>query len=299
MNARKVTFLQKLLFFVIGGILLLGPIGSVSATASAATDTSSETVYYDTVYGDEHVFEGTGETTVADYTINCDEMRTLSQAVLSSVPSYGNNNSSMTNTCGPLAGTNIVVYYDRFYPNLIPSFEPGMSSSSGFYEYFPDLGWTETGNVLQSLYTLMRVPEVGGTTSQNFKNGLNTFVSNAGYDFSYSSFYSSATTVNLSALTTAVNTGKVAMLMCSKYNYVSSISHSVSAGKAQIIKNNCTVGHMMMVYGYKTVGYYNDEVQVATDTFLLVCSGNGVGEYGYMKLNDFSVIDEALIVTIS
>ena len=62
---------------------------------------------------------------------------------------------------------------------------------------------------------------------------------------------------------------------------------------------NSQTGHIMMVYGYKTMGYYTDGVKTDEKTFLLVSSGYGTGDQGYMELNDFSEIDEAWIVNVS
>ena len=81
-------------------------------------------------------------------------------------------------------------------------------------------------------------------------------------------------------------------------------SNSHTRGKieqrlARVVKNNSTTGHIMMVHGYKTVGYYTNNECIRTETFLLVSSGYDGAAKGFMKLNDFSVIDEALILTIA
>ena len=55
----------------------------------------------------------------------------------------------------------------------------------------------------------------------------------------------------------------------------------------------------MMVSGYQTVGYYTNNTLIGTETFLIVSSGYQTAEDGYMKLNDFSKIDEAWIVNVS
>ena len=100
-------------------------------------------------------------------------------------------------------------------------------------------------------------------------------------------------------LKTAINAGKVALLMCSQYNFVYAVNDVTDQGFVDYTQFNSTVGHMMMVYGYKTLGYYNGGVKVGEDTFLLVSSGYGDGVQGYMRLNAFSVIDEAWITYIS
>ena len=158
---------------------------------------------------------------------------------------------------------------------------------------------SQTVSVLESMYTMMKIPEVGGTTSSNFKNALQTYASNKGYNLSFSSFANNATNVNLSTLTSAVNAGKIGVIMCSQYNFIYAMGYSNNMGSYYVNKQNSTTGHIMMVYGYETVGYYTDNTLIGTETFLLVSSGYQTAEQGYMKLNDFSVIDEALIVNVS
>ena len=303
LNASKKKILKSVSILAICGALVVGQSGiSLSKNelyVSAAENIAENVVYYDDVYGTTSTFQGQGTQTSATYNIYCDEVVVVARSVLPSVPSFGNGDSSMDNVCGPVAGTNIVGYYDRWYTNLIPNYEPGMVTSSGSYRYFPDLALDATCNVIESLYGLMNVATVGGTTSANFKNGLTTYVRNQGYNLSYSSFYSNATMVDLTKLTNAVHQGKVGLVMCSQYNFVYGIDTVESEERVLVTKINSTTGHMMMVYGYQTLAFYQDGNHVGTRTFLYACSGYGGCEKGYMELNDFSVINEALIMSIT
>lgn len=292
MNAKKENLFGKIVAVVLGALVLISPFAKFSVNA-AEPQQQQEIIYYDDIYS------GQGTQISATYSVYCDEMVVEEYASHSSAPSYGNSNPELTNACGPVAGTNIVVFYDRFCPDLIPNFEPGMIVSSGAYRYYPNIGWTETNAVIENLYTLMQVPTVGGTTSENFKSGLNSFVRSKGYAFSCSSFYNNSTSVNLTRLTSAINAGKVGLVMCSEYNFVYSITMIEDEGRVEVSKINSTTGHMMMVYGYRMISYYTNGVKTRTDTFLEVCSGYGTNDIGYMQLNDFSVIDEAIIVNIS
>lgn len=293
MNARKKKLLPQFLAASLSALAMLAPLTAVTANADTApVDEAKEIVYYDS----DVIFHGYGVMEDANYYLYCDEVRAESYAVHPDAPTYGNGNSSLTNACGAISGTNVVVFYDRYYPNILANFEPGMINGT-YYDYFPDLSWTQTVSALESLYSLMKIPEVGGTTSANFRSGLATFMSNRGYSTSYSSFYSSGTSVNLNTLIAAVNAGKVGVIMCSTYNYLTSMNFG--DGSVYFAKKKCYTGHIMMVYGYKTVGYYTDGVKIAEKTFLYVSSGYATGTQGYMELNDFSDIDEAWIVNVS
>ncbi len=299
-NARRKIFSKQAAILLLAGTFVVGQaFGVTNITASAQTSVDEIVYCDDTVYGTEEVFWGGGDSVVSTYSIDCDQMVEVAKVVHPSAPSYGNGDSSMQNVCGPMAGTNIVVFYDRYYPNLIPNFEPGMTFASGIYEYYPDLSPDATDNVISSLYSLMNVAQVGGTTSANFKNGLRSFVQGKGYSCSYSSMYQSATNVNLTTLANAINQGKVGMLMCSTYNFVYAIDMDVEGGEALIGKVNSPNAHMMMVYGYKTLAFYKQGAHVCTKTFLYACSGYGMAEKGYMELNSYSTINEALIVSVA
>ncbi len=304
MNATKKNLLGKIAIFSIAGAMVLGQTVGLtkSKTVTAGAETEQGEVIYcadnDIVYGDE-VFNGQGALTDNVYHVECDEMVILASSVHMSAPSFTSYESTMTNYCGPMAGRNVVAFYDRWLTNLIPSYTPGMVSASGIYRYYPEMDLPATDAVMARLYDLMLIDEVGGTTSQNFKNGLSSYVSEQGYSTSYSSFYSSATSVNLNQLTTAVNQNKVGVIMCSQFNFIYNIIPYEDDGFVRITKFHSTTAHMMMVYGYQTLGFYQDDTLVATKTFLYVSSGFEDCEQGFMEMNDFSVINEAVIVSIT
>ncbi len=301
-NAVNKKLLGKLAIFAIAGTLFVGQaVGTVGQAMSASAAEKKEIVYCDDdiTYGDD-VFNGLGTQVSSTYSITCDEMVTVDYAVHTSAPAFWKtNDTSMTNYCGAMAGRNVIIFYDRWLTNLVPDYTPGMVTGTGIYRYYPDMSVAATDAVVQSLYDLMLIEEVGGTTSSNFRNGFNSYVTAKGYSTSYSSFYQSATSVNLSLLTTAVNQNKVGVVMCSEYNFVYGIDPCTGEDRVQVSRVNGTTAHMMMVFGYKTVAFYNDGALVCTKTFLYVSSGFGQGPQGYMELNDFSIINEAVIIGIA
>ena len=295
-NARKT---KKVLIMFAAAVCSIVSMGNTAIidTEQAAADENHQIIYYDDVDADV-VFNGQGVQTDASYTVYYDYYTVLEDVSVGSAPSFGNNDG--TNICGPVAGANIVIYYDRWYTNLVPNYTPGMVfSDTGLYNYYPNMGLTETNNVITSLYLHMNLLLWGGTTSANFKSGLNGYVTNAGYNLSYYSFYTNSTNVNLATLKTAVQQGKVGLVMCSEYNFVYGLNDVPQDKKMNIVKIKSSSAHMMMVYGYKKIAYYKNGQNIGTDTFLYVSSGFNTSDQGYMELNDYSVINEALIMAIS
>ena len=138
-----------------------------------------------------------------------------------------------------------------------------------------------------------------GTTSAEFRNGLDDYAESVGRNATYQSMYSTSKTVNLTTISSAVDQNKVGVIMCSTYNFASSVNVITAENKVAVNKQNSSVGHMMMVYGYRVLEYYADGALFRTDTFLYVTSSYSSGEKGYILLNDDLDIDEAYVVTIA
>lgn len=288
-NAKK-NFFVSFLTFALCALLAFVVLGGFGLSAQAAVG--------DTVYCDD-IFEGTGEQISATYSIYCDDYKMSDSAAHPYAPSFGTNDNTMKNACGPLTGMNIVTFYDRWYTNLVPNYTPGIINSKGNYQYIPDMAGNATQTCIKSLYSLMKTGELGGTTSANFKSGLKKYVQDAGYDISSSSIYSNSLTVNLSKLKTAISQNKIGIIMLRKFNYVSKILDLMEESRVQVTKINMDAGHMMMVYGFMTLDFYKNGEIICTETFLNVTSSDSSAEVGFIQVNDYLDIEEALIYTIS
>lgn len=242
-----------------------------------------------------------GEAMSANYSISYDsytEKNSYQRADMS-VASYSNKNNTLTNSCTAVAGTNIIGTYDRFYPNLIPNFEPGITLGSSYY-YLGDVGNPAVTTVTETLYEMMDINESGaGATEQECLNGLKEYVNRQGYQISYTSVYRDTTEVDLSDIETMVMQDKVGIIFCSKYNFIDSIRHNSATKTVNIIKNNYDAAHAMMIYGYLTVQYYRNGKNFLTETYLQAASGFSSARKGYIKMDDYLQIDAAYMVNIS
>ena len=84
-------------------------------------------------------------------------------------------------SCVPTAGGNIIYYYDRFCPNLIPDFEPGIMYND-LYLYDPITD--EVYPVMETLYDYMKSAK-DGTNIDGFKEGMEQYVNEKGYTISW------------------------------------------------------------------------------------------------------------------
>ncbi len=174
----------------------------------------------------------------------------------------------LENACGPVAGAEIVGFYDKYYPNLIP----------GWDSYYPATGKyripnaTYTAPVIRSLYTSMRtnVDDVGVSESDCL-SGLKSYINGKGYSVNYQSVLSGST-VNFEACKTATKNNKVIILFSRATNL-----YIISENNNNDTITPVSVGglHIMVGYGYYEVNYYNASGLFRTDYYLQVSTGLG------------------------
>ncbi len=247
-------------------------------------------------YCDDGLYEGEGAHVSSTYIVEYDSYVEHNEYRVNSAPGlHGGTNT--TNDCAATAGTNVVAFYDRYYTNMIPNYEPGVTVG-GSYRYFPNLGSDKISSLHNTLYNYMNINVNNpGATEDDFKNGLKRYVNEQGYSIGYSSIHQDAQNVNITKLQQMINSKRVAAIFLLGYNFV--FSFDVSETSRTVYQERSNAGHIMMVYGYFTVDYYKSGRLFLSETYLQVSSCNSMGDLGYMKLNDFGTIEDAVMISIS
>ena len=200
------------------------------------------------------------------------------------------SNEGLANACGPIAGTAITAFYDKYYPNLIPNWD----------SYYPATGKyrlqvAQTVPVLNEMYTLMQTNVNGdGVSESEFKTGLQKYFTNHGYTASFQNV-KSGSTLNYSACKTAIDSNKVIVLFTSPGNVYDVAEY---ADHDNILSFSITGNHIMYAYGYFQLKYYNSAGLFRTDTYLLVSTGRSSLSIAYYRV-DSSNLDAAYIVNVS
>ena len=199
--------------------------------------------------------------------------------------------SGLKNACGAVAGTEVVAYYDKYYPNMIPEWE-SFFATSGRYRaqdsvYIP--------GVMNDLYTLMRtnVDDVGVSES-DFVNGLTKYIKGKGYGVSMQNVVK-GTTVDYAACKNAIDNNKVITLLSQPVDV-----YNVVEGTNQDSVSSYTISgnHIMVASGYKEIKYYKNGTLFRTDMYLVISTGLDGIKLAYYKLNNHK-LDSAYIVNIS
>lgn len=199
--------------------------------------------------------------------------------------------STLPNSCGPTAGAIVVGFYDKYYVDLIPDYDPCLST--GKYKradkvYIPQL--------MSELYTLMRtnVDDVGVSESDCL-NGLRTYVANRGRVINYNKIISSKR-VNEAAFVSAIHNNQPTLLFCSKMDLYL-ISTTTNSDK--LLKSAYVGAHVAVASGIYTVKYYNGNNNFRTDKYIKVVTGFSEVSTGYLRLDASDWCNDALTVSIT
>ena len=271
----------------VGNLTYLQYTDGVYTDAESGTVIPEEVVEHlaeDALYGDGGAITGGTQVTInyVSKTKNDYRMAIIPPAYIS---------SPFVSGCACIAGENIVGYFDRYCPNLIPNYEPGYEYM-GYYFYSGES--TKTREVLIQLYDDMGTTESEGTTTQQFLDGMKKFSNRAGYNFSYSSCMSGGKLNYSTAMNSMLNNKPIALFL-SGYNVadIGEGNNKDDFGYALYSAN-----HVMVGFGYYEANYTYSSGQQETLQFLYVASGAIGKPNGYFNINYNTKINDAYAVSI-
>lgn len=255
--------------YMLGGEALsdeeVADIADTAYAASGSFTTSSETVYYTYRSYDGYV-------------------------LASQYPKYIEV-GGLTSACAPIAGGNLIGYYDRYCANLIPNFTPGTEVGNGLYLY-----WVQNDAVddaIRDLYDDMGTTSIG-TTYDQFISGMQTYCSRMGYTFSYSDCMSGGS-LNYSYVKSEIDAGRPVALFVSQYT-VSNISfHDGYEGYTNL---HGTGNHVMAGFGYYDVTFTLTSGGTQHSRFVAVATGLGRQNSGYFNIDRDTTINNACSINI-
>ena len=208
--------------------------------------------------------------------------------ILWSIPTY---DYGKLNGCVPIAGTNLIAYLDKTYPNLIPDYEPG-TSFLGRYSF-------KSGNdtiyaVSDILYADMGATISSGATISDFRSGMKKYVNRQGYNISFSSLMSWGK-IKFDTAKSVVQQGKPIALFLSGHT-----STTITTGEGYDMLNYETSNgnHAVAGFGCLEVTYTFSNNSTRTDRYIHCAMGVGIYQNAYLNVGS-AKINEALAITIS
>ncbi len=215
-----------------------------------------------------------------------------SNFVSANFPDFHKNDNSLTNACAPVAGSNVLGFYDRWCDNLIPDYTAGMYLGDIFAYYDMSFQVKKKDALIANLYSLMGTNTVNaGTTKSQYTYGLTAYINNAGYSVNYNSVMSGGS-FNFNLLKQQIDAGIPVTLFFSGYNFTS-IALSQTSKFVVFGKNVYTTNHVIVVCGYMIYNFYDSDGNLIASKTLLHCSSGMPGGLTNYMLNNNGNINDA------
>ncbi len=209
--------------------------------------------------------------------------------ILSSIPLYS---YGLSNGCVPIAGSNLIAYYDKTYSELIPNYEAG-TLVFGRYRFKTQ---NETTMALsETLHAEMGTNTNGaGMSVSQFKNGMKSYINKHGYSVSFQSLMAWGK-FKFDSAKSVVQEEKAIALFVQNYK-----ATTFSSGdNYEILSYEATNGnHAVAGFGCLEVEYTLADNTIRTDKYVHCSLGVGLYLNGYVNINMVK-INDALAITIS
>ena len=210
--------------------------------------------------------------------------------------SMSNFVSDKVNTCAVSAGGNILTYYDRLHSDLIPNYQPYYLL--GVFNYGNQNDGVYT--MLDELYSRMGTDN-DGTTVSGFKAGMTSYVKSRGLSVTFEQVTGSYHNTNLEKIKSALKQEKVAVIFMSDYTVTDKNTINLYDSYSKISYNKFNGNHVMAVYGYRDIFYYNSDGSLKSrDTFLWVSTGDkNVLEHGLVNICSYTQVMDMYLVNVN
>ena len=199
--------------------------------------------------------------------------------------------TELANSCGPIAASNIVAYYDITYTNLIPNFDPILIRD----RYKPS-DYAEADAVINTMYSNMRCNQIqNGVSEPDYHSGFTAYVQSKGYSISYPQLVSNGS-LDIAALKAQLNSGHPVSLFCLGGAIVQINAYDSNT----IVYTNIkfTSNHIAAVYGYQEYTFTMSDGSTRVDRFALVSTGWASPSYAYIALDGSTYIKSATAAVI-
>ena len=280
-------------FIVALSFMVVGNLKTKTNTVNAEEVSHTETIYYGNHYGNSD-YSCTNVVEEITYA-SCVETNDF---LSGSFPANFKNDYDITNACTPVAASNIVNFYDRWYDNLIENCIAGAMLNTGIYYYFPMAYQTATKDqLIRDLYNLMGTnTEHAGTSKAQYNNGFTTYVQNQGYNISYTNCETNGT-FNFETYKNMITQGKPVALFLIGYN-LTEIGTNEDENLVVFSKNEYVTNHVVVGYGYRHYKFYDENNNLISEKIALAVScGLEIGNCYYI-LNNNGTLEDAEAVYI-
>jgi len=192
--------------------------------------------------------------------------------------------------CVPTTGANLIGYWTRFFPSLVPGFVPGRYTL-GLYLYHVNPAGAQP--IIQELFNRMGTG-TEGTNIPQFRSGMTSFVNARGRNISFTSTMN-GNNFNFTAAQQQLRNGRPLAIFAMGFsiadiqqgNGVDGVGYWISTGN-----------HAMAGFGYNVITYTLHNGTQRTDRFIRVATGVGARPTAFFNVNFQTQIYQAYAVQI-
>lgn len=283
MNAQmtKKSFITRIAVAVLLAALVFGATYYFTSSVfggSRIASAEEETRYCESDYASALTYVTTTQT------ISYATKSTTGYAISNSFPKYYIADTSVIDGCAAVAGSILMGYYDRYFSELIPGTATGSGRGILGYSYYQQSQISSyIASMQDTFYTLMNIGQYGaGATREEYLSGMESYVESKGYGMSYESVMSGSS-INLTALDAALHAGEPVSIYMTGFGLATNINDNGSSAVYTINVYSSST-HIMIVYGYQKVDYYNAAGQLV-DTRINLQVASGISNVdGYVTL---------------
>ena len=206
-------------------------------------------------------------------------------------PAYYDRNG-LANVCAPVAGANIIAYYDRYKGNLIEDYTPGTALGS-LYRYKSQNEVIDS--LVAELYSDMGTNSSGaGNTVAEFKDGLEEYCGNRGYTITFNNCMNNGQ-LNYNSAKIAMESGSPLVLFVRELA-ISDINEG--NGCDTYYTYSGSANHTMVGFGYADIIYELSDGSEKICNFIMVATGLHNLPFAYLNLNENIILDESYSVSV-
>lgn len=246
---------------------------------------------------DESHYFGISDIVTSTETFSYSTKTTESYFINPSVPAYYDT-LDRAYMCAPVAGANLIGFYDRYFPNLVSDIATGYARGTR-YTYYPMLRYeTQLQSLIDDLATRM-VTSSAGTAMYGFKTGLESYIASKNLDVTFTNVSTEMTTTNVLNFDQTVaqlKNGNPIVFFTSNVNFTTfnDTGNSVTMN-IQASNDN----HVFVAYGYQKATYYDANGNVVREYISFSTSSGEESMTGYFVLSSQQMlVDSALAVHI-
>lgn len=206
---------------------------------------------------------------------------TESYFINSSVPAYYDT-LDRAYMCAPIAGANLIGFYDRYFPNLVPDIATGYARGTR-YTYYPMLRYeTQLQSLINDLASRMGTGS-SGTTLNEFETGMTSYVASKNLNITYIDVTAAQTNaLDLGNAIVQLKDGNPIAFFTSGINFTTFTDTGSSV--IMTIKSSSD-NHVFVAYGYQKVIYYDASGNIVRECISFQASSGEDGLTGYYVLN--------------